>query len=86
MERKMVAAERAELRARYEVEVWMSEGHTERHTAARAESTHGEKTEKPASEERWKDYGLDLRWVHTCELKSQYTTPRDTRGPTTTAA
>ena len=36
------------------------------------------KQKKPASEERWKDYGLDLKWVHTWKLKSQYTTPRDT--------
>ena len=36
------------------------------------------KQKKPASEERWKDYGLNLRWEHTWELKSQYTTPRDT--------
>ena len=33
---------------------------------------------KPASEERWKEYGLDLKWEHTWALKSQYTTPRDT--------
>ena len=36
------------------------------------------KQKTPASEERWKDYGLDLKWAHTWELKSQYTTPRDT--------
>jgi hypothetical protein len=34
---------------------------------------------KPASEEKWNDYGLDLKWAtSTWELKSQYTTPRDT--------
>ena len=36
------------------------------------------KQKKPASEERWRDYGVDLKWVHTWKLKSQYTTPRDT--------
>ena len=36
------------------------------------------KRQASTAKERWKDYGLDLRWVHTWELKSQYTTPRDT--------
>jgi hypothetical protein len=36
------------------------------------------KQKKPASEEKWKDYGLDLKWAPTWGLKSQYTTPRDT--------
>ena len=44
VERKMVTAKRAELRARYEVEMGRSNGHTERHAAARAEGTHGEET------------------------------------------
>ena len=36
-----------------------------------------QKQKKPASEERWKDYGLNLKWGETWQLKSRYTTPRD---------
>ena len=36
-----------------------------------------QKQKKPASEERWKDYGLNLQWGETWQLKSRYTTPRD---------
>ena len=42
----MVAAERAKLRARYEVEMGRGDRHTERHAAARAEGAHGEETEE----------------------------------------
>ena len=42
----MVTAERAKLRSRHEMEMGRSDGHTERHTTAHTESTHGEKTEK----------------------------------------
>ena len=42
----MVTAERAKFRPRHKMEMGRSDGHTERHTTAHTESTHGEKTEK----------------------------------------
>ena len=80
VEGTVVTPERAKLHPRHKVEMGRSNGHTDRHATARKKGTDGEKAEKASvrGEGKRKDYGRNLQWAPTWELKSQYTTPRDT--------
>ena len=65
VERKVVATARPKLHFGHKMEVGRSARRTEYHPAIDPEGAHGAEQKKPASEERWKDYGLNLQWGET---------------------